>query len=260
MNFNRLTKVLLWNIINSKKQIIRKTIGISLALLLIIFVNCGWKLLTHSEYIVDDIHNAARISVIALGFALLVCASKVCWNMATKTDFFNYAMLPATNAEKFVANVTYQFLVRCLMMLIAIVTADATQFIASLIAGSATTSFTLAVFHHACYFADLISVGIFIHASYTLGGTFFRKHQFLYTSLLWFVIPTALGTLTTAVLGGIGYWVSQNDYIVSVNWLVGETTVGIIAEVVVLALAAGFYYLAFRTFTRTQIINNRFFN
>lgn len=272
MEGKRLMKVLRWNIIGTRSYLTRQTMLLFAAFCFIIFSqNISGLFGKTIDY--ESISRAASVALTASAVITLLWASQITFNMKTKTEFVNYAMLPATNAEKFLANLLFQTVVRIVQVTIAIVAADILFCIISLIIMGDASSVTLriltnlaSIIYNAVHvdntltIGDTISVALLVHSTYTFGGTFFRKNQFLWTTLFWIFVPLLIFTLIGVTAGGALYYLQSNGYEVTINWLLGDTAIGFIISICVILMALGVYFLAYRRFCRIQLINNKFFN
>lgn len=272
MNINRLLQVLKWNIIGTQKDILRMAIRLTLCFL-IIFIAFNLGNLFARQFVYTDIERCSRAMVAASIFTMFVFASQICFNMKTKTEFTNYAMLPATKLEKFLANLLYHSVFRIALIFVAVIAADVIQALVCLVVTHDCCSLTLLTLKSLADMPasngliingiesfDNIILFLFAHSTFVFGGTFFRKHQFLYTALMWFLIPIILTSAFAAAVAGIGYWLNSNDYVITYEWLLTGTQTNLLLSAVILLAAFGFYCLAFRYFRRMQIINNKFFN
>lgn len=272
MDTKRLMKVLSWNIIGTRSYLTRQTMLLFAAFCFIIFSqNISGLFGKAIDY--ESVSRAASVALTASTVITLLWASQITFNMKTKTEFVNYAMLPATNAEKFLANLLFQTVVRLVQVAIAIVTADILYCIVSLVIAGDASSVTLCIlsklaniicseapFDNSLTIGDSISAALLVHSTFTFGGTFFRKHQFLWTVLFWIFIPLLMLTLIGVTAGGALYYLESNGYEVTVSWLLGDTAIAFIISICVILMALGFYFLAYRRFCRIQLINNKFFN
>lgn len=272
MDTKRLMKVLRWNIIGTRSYLTRQTMLLFAAFCFIIFSqNISGLFGKTIDY--ESVSRAASVALTASAVITLLWASQITFNMKTKTEFVNYAMLPATNAEKFLANLLFQTVVRFAQVTIAIIAADFLYCIVSLIVVGDVSSVTLCIlsrffdkmcsetlFDNTLTIGDTISAALFIHSTYIFGGTFFRKHQFLWTTLFWIFNPLLLLTIFGFTFGGALYYLERNGYEVTINWMLGDTAIGFIISICVILMALGVYFLAYRRFCRIQLINNKFFN
>lgn len=257
-------KVFQWNIITNIRDIRRNIIGLFMAYMLITIMNCIALWINH----VMTLHAIAQTSTLMLlgtSVAIMCWAANVTFNMKTKTNFINYAMLPATNGEKFTANLLYQTVVVLASIIVALLATDALQALISFVYAKHAISLSLYVAQSLWNIfqrAPLASVTMFafVHSTFVFGGTFFRRNQFLLTCLAWIVIPTVISVITLWTGAEVFSWLNNNSYDVSIDPWFSASTYETIANIVILFLAGGFYYAAYRKFCRLQVINNKFFN
>lgn len=261
----RLMKVLQWNILSNKREIRRSLTGMMTAFCIItaVYNITAWSVHT-VQY--SDTTQAARLCLVGTGFAMLLWASQVCFNMATKTTFINYAMLPATNVEKYVANVLYQTVCRIAIVIAALIATDALQAIISLAMAGEANSLTMATMRDLGNIADInnfaggYATALFVHSTFVLGATFFRRRQFLHTCLMWVALPFTLSLLFVSVAGLITQLYDSSQYDISLTLWFSPETYEELTIVGVVAAACLCYWLSYRLFRRSQIINNKFFN
>lgn len=265
MNTERLMKVLRWNIISNKREVRRTFTGLVIAYCVITAVNNMGNWLHHATSYGDTM-SSAHLIAIATGFAMLLWASQVCFNMTTKTTFINYAMLPATNVEKYIANVLYQTVCRLCLAIGALIVTDILQAIVSLVLAGDANSLTMALLGKLSGHPDIDSyldpaiIMLFIHSTFILGGTFFRRRQFLLTCLVWVIAPFSLSMLTAGAMAAVAYLLFDNGYDVSITPWFSESTYEVIITLAVIGIICFNYWLSYRFFRRSQVINNRFFN
>lgn len=265
MTIERLIKVLQWNIISNKREIRRSFIGLITAFCIITAANNGSAWSNHFASYASTM-SSAKLCLVGAGFALLFWASQVCFNMATKTTFVNYAMLPATNLEKYASNVLYQTLCRVVMMLAAFVVTDIMQAIVSLVlAGNANslTACAVSAIEQLLATDGMLSVAVFClfaHSTFLLGGTLFRRRQFLLTCLMWVAVPFVTSTLFFLAAGVLQSLYDFSEYDISLTLWFSPETYDALYIAAFLAVTALCYWLSYRRFCRIQVINNRFFN
>lgn len=264
MNTSRLIKVLQWNLISNKREIRRSFTGLITAFCIITAANSLGSWIDHiANY--GNTMTAAKLCYVATCFAMLLWASQVCFNMTTKTTFVNYAMLPATNGEKYVANVLYQTIGRIAIALAAFVVTDALQAIISLLMTGDANSLVMCGISRMQQLwsrSDFLSLALFcffVHSTFLLGGTFFRRRQFLLTCLVWVVVPFVLSTLFALIVGGIVH-MYRDGYDISITLWFSHETYEVIFTVALMVWACFNYWLSYRLFRRSQVINNKFFN
>lgn len=265
MNTERLMKVLRWNIISNKREVRRTFTGLVIAYCVITAVNNMGNWLHHATSYGDTM-SSAHLIAIATGFAMLLWASQVCFNMTTKTTFVNYAMLPATNIEKYIANVLYQTVCRIILVICALLATDILQAIMSLVMAGNVNSLTMVLLRDLGIYASFneyiraVILMFFVHSTFILGGTLFRHHQFLFTCLVWVVVPFSLSMLTAGAMAAVAYFLFDNGYDVSITPWFSESTYEVLITLAVIGIICFNYWLSYRFFRRSQVINNRFFN
>lgn len=126
MNTKRLLDVINWNLTGAKRALRRETAGLIVAPSCIIIANCAayW---INKQPVDEGLHIAASITWFALFFLGANWGARFCFNMNTKQNALNYMMLPATNGEKYLANMFMQTIVRMVETAIAIIMADLIQ-------------------------------------------------------------------------------------------------------------------------------------
>jgi len=267
MDYNRMIQVLRWNIIAYKSELLRFFFRALTAFGFVTFATHIGSWISRSANI-SNTYQAAHICIIAFAILFAFSASQVCFNMKTKTECISYTMLPATKLEKFLVNIFYQTFVVIVITFAGLIVVDLVQSLIGLIACHEAHSMTLAVLES---FGDSINfttgnygtgiaTALLVHSVYVLGGTFFRKHQFLYTTLAYFTIVTVLGIIAVAILGSLAYGSYKAGYDITFEWLINDTWKKIVGTLFTFALSGLFYFLSYRSFCRIQVINNRFFN
>ncbi|MGM9714331.1 MAG: hypothetical protein ACI3Y5_09515 [Prevotella sp.] len=266
MKANRLTAVIKWNLIDTKRALVRETAGLIIAPFCIVLANClaFW---IDKQPVDTGVMNAAYVTWFALFFLGAYWASRFCYNMLTKSNALNYMMLPATNGEKYVANMFMQTIVRVAETAFAIVCADILQSVVCLMLGIDVCSYSKAIIEVTGDLSDaplvlkawIAACIINLHSALVLGGCFFRKNHLVFTGISLF----AISAIVTAMMSGAGYlvdqWAEANDCAIYIDFTISKTTVGWIGTALVTALSALFYWLSFKVFCRRQIISSRFF-
>ena len=184
MNTKRLLDVINWNLTGAKRALRRETAGLIVAPSCIIIANCApyW---INKQPVDDGLHVAASVTWFALFFLGAYWGARFCFNMNTKNNALNYMMLPATNGEKYLANMFMQTIVRMVETAVAIIMADLIQAVICLSVGIDIQSYTMALIDAAPEVTDgpltikafILASIINLHASMVLGGCFFRKNH-----------------------------------------------------------------------------------
>lgn len=267
MNTKRLLDVINWNLTGAKRALRRETAGLIVAPSCIIIANCATYWI-NKQPVDEGLHIAASITWFALFFLGANWGARFCFNMNTKQNALNYMMLPATNGEKYLANMFMQTIVRMVETAIAIIMADLIQAAICLSVGIDIQSYTMAIIDVASEVTDgpltikafILASIINLHASMVLGGCLFRKNHLILTGISLFALMVA----TTGILCGISYlvdgWAEANDCAIYVDFTISKDAIAWIACTVITMVSALFYWLSFKIFCRRQLITSRFFN
>ncbi len=220
----------------------------------------------------------------ALGVLYMVCAlvltfsgSFVTNDMRTNQERVNVLMLPASNLEKFVSRCLFALLSSLASLFVALVAADACQMLFRLVSGDGCVSMTwLALCSFTAMTTDMFfrysfEAGVTMlltfftaHSFYVLGGTLFRRNQWILTTGMSFVLFNVIGWVSAIMLplaemnvNAFFEWlrkVSGND----------PDTVAyyglVIYNLFMLSLTVLYYWLAYKLFCRIQLKNNKWTN
>ena len=270
-DINRFGSVLKWNALMTKKEILTNTASMTFAFVVLAVVQV-MSSRNKSDMVVADNFNS--FTSFALFVFLIICSIGGCWifsNMKTKEQRITFKMLPATDLEKFVARALYATIVWWLMAFVAFCLADLFRMLVSLIAGVSITGSAVPLFFsmisantdvninslntNDVAFATAIFVmahawAFWVHSLYILGGTLFRRRQFVQTTLAHCVI----GLVFTPILINFvdtSYAVALRETIISMVW---------VAAVVFIVWGLVDWWLSYRIFRRMQVINNKWLN
>ena len=270
-DINRFGSVLKWNALMTKKEILTNTASMTFAFVVLAVVQV-MSSRNKSDMVVADNFNS--FTSFALFVFLIICSIGGCWifnNMKTKEQRITFKMLPATDLEKFVVRALYATVVWWLMAFVAFCLADLFRMLVSLIAGvsikgsavplffsmiSANTDVNINTLNSGdVAFATAIFVmahawAFWVHSLYILGGTLFRRRQFVQTTLAHCVI----GLVFTPILINFvdtSYAVALRETIISMVW---------VAAVVFIVWGLVDWWLSYRIFRRMQVINNKWLN
>lgn len=269
MNTDRLIKVLKWNIITNKRQLVRTALGLTAGFIIVAIVTMQLFWRNKVEVQAFEVQRIAAFYLVASGFFMLYSAARLNWNMLQKNDIINYMMLPATKTEKYLANLIYQIVTPIVAIVVAFLVSDVVQMILSYTMTESYYSHILKAFHvigeffnEQDIFNAILPVALMIitHAFYAFGGTFFRRHNALLTTLCAIAIPLILSAVVGLSGAALVKWLEANEYIVTIEWQVGKAFFNWVALLVFGLLACLFYWASYRYFCRAQVINNRFKN
>lgn len=270
-DINRFGSVLKWNALMTKKEILTNTASMTFAFVVIAVVQV-MSSRNKSDVVVADNFNS--FTSLALFVFLIICSIGGCWifnNMKTKEQRITFKMLPATDLEKFVVRALYATVVWWLMAFVAFCLADLFRMLVSLIAGVSITGSAVPLFLSMIFANTNVSINslntndvafataifvmahawvFWVHSLYILGGTLFRRRQFVQTTLAHCVI----GLVFTPILINFvdtSYAVALREAIISMVW---------VAAVVFIVWGLVDWWLSYRIFRRMQVINNKWLN
>lgn len=179
---------------------------------------------------------------------------------ATRPTTIQYLMLPASNWEKFFSKLLFSYAGYFLMCLIALIGADIVQAIYHLVIYHQADSITLLllkennlVFVTGMYkeLPKYIALAIWVHSIYTLGASFFRRHSFIKTSGIMFLLTVFFMGITSA--GMISTILNSSE--VTIHFFMDpELLMDIIFYSVLAALAFLNYWLAYRRFCKITVV------
>lgn len=266
-NIRRFLQTVKWTELTLLSRTIRQTFILAIVFfLLTVFI-------THvaerfgNDSVVDGVESSGGLIMLIAVCYLIFRGAFLLNDVKRNQDRIFLLMLPASNAEKFWARVIHATLVNALICLVALVAADALQAIIHGILGMHTTSLTASAFNNVTV---TVNVGIYdawvfgavlftlnliwLQSLYALGGTFFRKHQWICTTIV--------------MMAGLAFFLAANVYVAfqvfEAEWLDGYVldiygTGYILMGIFVLFIALN-YWLSYKLFTRLQLINNKWTN
>lgn len=281
-DLHRFGLLMKWETLTEKKDYIRCTIGLAIALTFLFCIPIlNMKMQGINSYPLGDreasflfqLDQMSGMARFTIFMSLTIGASFIFNNMQTKQQRIAYLMMPATNLEKFLARYLHVSIGYMVCVAVALVFADLMQFIftkimldgvgGSVIAKMYDDIFTsedpstfrfgdMRVF--GCYvYAMVITIFVATNAFCTFCGTIYRRQAWLFTFctafVLWFLlifINTNVYDFATLIFGNI-----NED-----NWKVYFWIILILMWVVNVAL----YWGSYKIFSRMQVINNKWLN
>lgn len=270
-DINRFGSVLKWNALMTKKEILTNTASMTFAFVVLAVVQV-MSSRNESDMVVADNFNS--FTSFALFVFLIICSIGGCWifnNMKTKEQRITFKMLPATDLEKFVARALYATIVWWLMAFVAFCLADLFRMLVSLIAGVSITGSAVPLFLSMIFantnvsinslntndvaFATAIFVmahawSFWVHSLYILGGTLFRRRQFVLTTLAHCIIGLAFTPIIVDFVDSLDNETAEQMFC-TVMWTAGS---------VFTLLFLFNWWLSYKIFRRMQVINNKWLN
>lgn len=262
MNKDRFLNVLRWQFTLSKRQLLI----FGLVIFAIIAIPQALGLL-----ITRDADTASVTSINAMfgiSVFLVMAGVSVFSNLKTRQQRVNEFMLPASNKEKFLARYLIMVLAMTIAAMVGFLTGDLVQWLLTLAFGSAAPTsatgylieslkgMTFAFSGDAsAYVVPMTLSLVSLHALFLLFGSVFNKHALVMSIVSFFglnmVIMTLVGLVTKVIfsLGEAGYVITVYD-----DWC------AVVASVVNVAFIVACFWLAYRRYTRLQVINNKWIN
>lgn len=280
LDFHRLAMVLRWDALSNWKKYVCSTLGLAFVFSFIcIFYQFNWRsngYVTYND--VKDLYlgNVSGMFMFISFIIFFFCGSRIFINMKTKASRSLFLMLPATNMEKFTSRLLYTVLGTSLMIVASWMIADIIQFVFSLfltpgmqgsLVGTAFEELFLKNNFDSSHFVVrngtsvlgqtfpvgmfLLSLTIFTHSFFTLGGTVFRKSATLLTICSSFILMFLMALISSFV---------DDDVLVHFVQSMQPNTFGWLMVNVFLLLSVFNYWASYKLFTHMQIINNKWFN
>lgn len=270
-DMNRFGRTLKWSALMTRKEALTNLASMTFAFAVLAVVQ------VMSSRNVPDIvaeHNFQSFTSFALFVFLIICSIGGCWifsNMKTKEQRITFKMLPATDLEKFVVRALYATVVWWLMAFVAFCLADLFRMLVSLVAGvsikgsavplffsmiSANTDVNINTLNSgdvafaAAIYTMANAWAFWAHSLYILGGTLFRRRQFVLTTLAHSII----GLVFTPMLI---HFVDSSD-----SLALRDSLVAIVWTAAAVFAVWGLldWWLSYRIFRRMQVINNKWLN
>ena len=275
LDFHRLAMVLRWDALSNWKKYVRSTLGLAFVFSFI----CIWyqfNMRSNGYVTYNDVKDLYLGSVSGLFMFIsfiifFFCGSRIFINMKTKASRSLFLMLPATNMEKFTSRLLYTVLGTSLMIVASWIIADIIQFVFSLFLTPGMQGSLVGTVFEELFLKDnfdsshfivrngtsvlgrmlLLSLTIFTHSFFTLGGTVFRKSATLLTICSSFILMFLMALISSFV---------DEDVLRHLVQSIEPNTFGWLMVMVLLLLSAFNYWAAYKLFTHMQIINNKWFN
>lgn len=280
LDFHRLAMVLRWDALSNWKKYVRNTLGLAFVFSFIcICFQFNWRsngYVTYND--VKDLYlgNVSGLFMFMSFIIFFFCGSRIFINMKTKASRSLFLMLPATNMEKFISRLLYTVVGTSLMIFASWMIADIIQFVfslfltpgmqGSLVARAFEQLFLKNNFDSSHFVVRngtnvlgqtfpvgmfLLSLTIFNHSFFTLGGTIFRKSATLLTICSSFILMFLMALISSFV---------DDDVLVHFVQSMQPNTFGWLMVNVFLLLSVFNYWASYKLFTHMQIINNKWFN
>lgn len=270
-DMNRFGRTLKWSALMTKKEALTNLASMTFAFAVLAVVQVMSSRNVPDIVVENNLHNFTSF---ALFVFLIICFIGGCWifsNMKTKEQRITFKMLPATDLEKFVVRALYATVVWWLMAFVAFCLADLFRMLVSLVAGVSITGSAVPLFFSIISantdvdintlnngdvaFAAAIYVmanawAFWAHSLYILGGTLFRRRQFVLTTLAHSVIGLVFTPMLIQFVDSSGS-MALRDSLIAIIWT---------AAVVFAVWGLVDWWLSYKIFRRMQVINNKWLN
>jgi len=230
------------------------------------------ELLFHYSRIVEQ---TSVFGIVFFCFAMLFTASGMFSQMKDTRKRSAYLLWPVSNLEKYVVSVLISVVMMLFLTIGAFILADVLRVLVDWLTGRIVVwGFTMPVMgrdgeHPWGAFQDWHGVwmvlvwAFYIHSLYILGGTLFRRQQFLFTSGTIVVV----GILLVMLLNQIDYWTVFHFEFITGTWDEKTQTytkifhpLFYIINSAMMLLIVFHYWASYKIFTRMQVINNKWLN
>lgn len=224
-----------------------------------------WLVASHSTEEAVSLYSITVDQSVTFGYmffgvAMLIGASSLFRTMRETRQRTTYLMWPVSNIEKYLVSLVYSIVLMGVGTVVAFVLADALRVLVDWMTGRVIVWGSPMV--QQLFRGDdapwqallsVYSVMLWVHSLYILGGSLFRRHQFLMTSLCIVMgyLLLVLGWMNLEM--SCGRSLTSSFDLDSVLFFNGVTFVSLL-------LTALNYWLSYRLFCRMQVINNRWLN
>lgn len=208
------------------------------------------------------IKGVAVFDIIFFGIAMLFCASFLFYHIKKKPWCSAYLMWPASNLEKFLVSLFLNVVLAAIGTIVSIIIADALRVLVDVLSGRIVVWAIPMIFDLKTLNLDpviawgpFLSEILLIHATYILGGTLFRKQQFVLTTIAIVVIGyIMMFTWHSPVIDNANLFdLDEKGKSVPNAWFYVVSIGGYL-------LTALCYWLSYKIFCRMQVINNKWLN
>ena len=262
-NIKRFWQTLKWQILYHKSKDIKRLLTCTCVFFFLMLF------LSYTSIFVEQ-YSSAMSSILHAAFIiyLLFCGSSIL-RMSKRQQYVDKLMLPASQLEKYTASYLLTLVLGLAVLAVSFVVADVVNYLVMLLLNSdKATLVTLSLFNQVSDSNEYATAGEvvadvlafwWIHSLYLLGGTFFRKRNWIFTTLTLIVAFLVVG-------GGLTFvtWKTLNllygDYYRIVFIDGAEGYIGWGLAILTSAFIVLNYWLSYRFYKRIQLIGHKFTN
>ncbi len=263
-NINRFWQVFIRLLLVRRREMVKWFLAMGGIVLFILLLSAHvWDFTpyTNEEQLYHYLGSMTVIGSI-LFIMILNYGSYIASDLEKKQARISELMLPGASIEKYIARLLYSSVVFILMAFVALLCADVLQQgITMLVHRGARVSLIGLYWEEVGPFLDryqlwnILSAYLFVNATAVLGGVIFRRAAWLKTWI-------AVGIITTfsLFLGFlfVTYIYTQTAY--EVYMPVSKETMQVLFNLGLVITSFVFYWLAYKIYSRLQVINNRWIN
>lgn len=277
-DFQRLGAVIRWDLLNYWKRYLNCTIGLAISLsvysivLLYSFQNYMGIIFKEKDGLAIFMQDKfCPFFIFIATFIFFIFASNIFGNMKTKLLRESYLMLPATKIEKYISRFLLMTIGTIIITFIALVIADVIQFIFSFfVTPGFHASITWETFHvllrendgngiHWMGVGMIVSLCLFVHSFFALGGSFYRRNPVLLTTCTAIFLCLVFGYWGVhAAMGLFPMDFNPNADIADIKEQFNLRV--IICSIFFLIIAVFNYWASYKIFCRMQVICNKWIN
>ena len=264
MNTKRFLSLLKWNIIGNKRSLLNTILRFGAGIFLI---NCLCNISSWIGGLADfnAVSIAAKLCAVLFPVVMMAFASELTFNLRTKQTIINYSMLPASNLEKYLSNFLVKTILSALLFFVGLLLADCLQALLTFVIAKTAYFLTPLFFTHIVSFFSsmpeaLFLFLLFVHSTFAVASSFFRRRPLLWTTLLWILIPMLISFCAGAIFEVLNAFAERNGYVIVMRLHYEDKLVQFIAGLVTVLISAFNYWLSYRLFCRIQVINNKVHN
>lgn len=262
-NIKRFWQTLKWQILYHKSKDIKQLLTCACVFFFLMLF------LSYTS-IFEEQYSSEMSSILHGAFMiyLLFCGSSIL-RMSKRQQYVDKLMLPASKLEKYTASYLLTLVQGLAVLAVSFVVADVVNYLVILLLNSdKATLVTLSLFNQVSDSNEYATAGEvvadvlafwWIHSLYLLGGTFFRKRNWIFTTLTLIVAFLVVG-------GGLTFvsWKTLNllygDYFRIVFIDGAEGYIGWGLAILTSAFIVLNYWLSYRFYKRIQLIGHKFTN
>lgn len=279
ININRLLLTIKWDLISNWKVSLRTTLSLMFGILCYFTLNMisTRGINSQPEYSISHIDSLAAQAIPIYVLFMSIFASLIFSTIQTKQRRISLLMQPASNMEKFIARLLYSTVGGFIIFFVALFAADLLRALADFTLNQRYMGLvSVRAMKNIFFFFDdivffnadisqrisdmaswLLAVEIIAagYMTFILGGTLFRRHPWIYTMGIIFIISYTVGDIFVEL--DLTFYARR---IFFQHNPISPTTLFILADVAFAALIVFELWASYKLFRRMQVINNKFTN